>query len=66
MRRIHLFALLVFVIPSMLHAQGVQIEVLTDKRDALYQKGEKVNSSIDIPITIVTKDNVDKFRSLFK
>jgi ribose transport system substrate-binding protein len=30
------------------------------------KKGEKVNSSIDIPITIVTKDNVDKFRSLFK
>ena len=30
------------------------------------KKGEKVNPSIDIPITIVTKDNVDKFRSLFK
>ena len=30
------------------------------------KKGEKVNRSIDIPITIVTKDNVDKFRSLFK
>jgi ribose transport system substrate-binding protein len=30
------------------------------------KKGEKVNSSIDIPITIVTKENVDKFRSLFK
>jgi ribose transport system substrate-binding protein len=30
------------------------------------KKGEKVNASIDIPITIVTKDNVDKFRSLFK
>jgi ribose transport system substrate-binding protein len=30
------------------------------------KKGEKVNPSIDIPITIVTKDNVDKYRSLFK
>jgi ribose transport system substrate-binding protein len=30
------------------------------------KKVEKVNPSIDIPITIVTKDNVDKFRSLFK
>jgi ribose transport system substrate-binding protein len=30
------------------------------------KKGEKVNSSIDIPVTIVTKENVDKFRSLFK
>ena len=30
------------------------------------KKGENVNPSIDIPITIVTKDNVDKFRSLFK
>ncbi len=30
------------------------------------KKGEKVNSSIDIPITIVTRENVDKFRSLFK
>jgi ribose transport system substrate-binding protein len=30
------------------------------------KKGEKVNPSIDIPVTIVTKDNVDKFRSLFK
>jgi ribose transport system substrate-binding protein len=30
------------------------------------KKGEKVNPSIDIPITIVTKENVDKFRSLFK
>jgi len=28
--------------------------------------GEKVNPSIDIPVTIVTKDNVDKFRGLFK
>ena len=27
---------------------------------------EKVDQSIDIPVTIVTKDNVDKFRSLFK
>jgi ribose transport system substrate-binding protein len=30
------------------------------------KKGEKVNPSIDIPITIVTKENVEKFRSLFK
>jgi ribose transport system substrate-binding protein len=30
------------------------------------KKGEKVNQSIDIPVTIVTKDNVDKFRALFK
>jgi ribose transport system substrate-binding protein len=30
------------------------------------KKGETVNPSIDIPITIVTKENVDKFRSLFK
>jgi ribose transport system substrate-binding protein len=30
------------------------------------KKGEKVDPSIDIPVTIVTKDNVDKFRSLFK
>ena len=30
------------------------------------KKGETVNPSIDIPVTIVTKDNVDKFRSLFK
>jgi ribose transport system substrate-binding protein len=28
--------------------------------------GEKVSPSIDIPVTIVTKENVDKFRSLFK
>jgi ribose transport system substrate-binding protein len=28
--------------------------------------GEKVNPSIDIPVTIVTKENVDKFRGLFK
>ena len=30
------------------------------------KKGETVPASIDIPVTIVTKDNVDKFRSLFK
>lgn len=30
------------------------------------KKGERVNPSIDIPVTIVTKENVDKFRSLFK
>jgi ribose transport system substrate-binding protein len=30
------------------------------------KKGEKFNPSIDIPVTIVTKENVDKFRSLFK
>ena len=30
------------------------------------KKGEKVNPSIDIPITIVTKENVDKYRPLFK
>jgi ribose transport system substrate-binding protein len=30
------------------------------------KKGEKVNPSIDIPVAIVTKENVDKFRSLFK
>jgi ribose transport system substrate-binding protein len=30
------------------------------------QKGETVPASIDIPVTIVTKDNVDKFRDLFK
>ena len=30
------------------------------------KKGEKVAPSIDIPVTIVTKENVDKFRSLFK
>jgi ribose transport system substrate-binding protein len=30
------------------------------------KKGETVNPSIDIPVTIVTKANVDKFRSLFK
>ena len=28
--------------------------------------GEKINPSIDIPVTIVTKENVDKFRGLFK
>ena len=30
------------------------------------KKGEKVDASIDIPITIVTKQNVDKYRSMFK
>ncbi len=30
------------------------------------KKGEKVDASIDIPVTIVTKENVDKFRGLFK
>ncbi len=30
------------------------------------KKGEKVSPSIDIPVTIVTKENVDKFRSRFK
>jgi ribose transport system substrate-binding protein len=30
------------------------------------KKGEKVDPSIDIPVSIVTKENVDKFRSLFK
>jgi ribose transport system substrate-binding protein len=30
------------------------------------KKGEKVAPSIDIPVTIVTKENVDKFRDLFK
>jgi ribose transport system substrate-binding protein len=30
------------------------------------KKGETVNPSIDIPVTIVTKANVDKYRSLFK
>jgi len=30
------------------------------------KKGEKVEPNIDIPITIVTKENVDQFRSLFK
>jgi ribose transport system substrate-binding protein len=30
------------------------------------KKGEKVDANIDIPVTIVTKENVDKFRSLFK
>ena len=30
------------------------------------KKGETVPASIDIPVTIVTKDNVDKFRGLFK
>ena len=30
------------------------------------KKGETVPASIDIPVTIVTKQNVDKFRSMFK
>ena len=30
------------------------------------KKGEKVDPSIDIPVSIVTKENVDKFRGLFK
>ena len=30
------------------------------------KKGDKVEPSIDIPITIVTKENVDKYRSMFK
>jgi len=30
------------------------------------KKGEKVAPSIDIPVTIVTKENVGKFRDLFK
>jgi ribose transport system substrate-binding protein len=30
------------------------------------KKGEKVEPNIDIPVTIVTKENVDKFRDLFK
>ncbi len=30
------------------------------------KKGEKIEPNIDIPVTIVTKKNVDKFRSLFK
>jgi len=30
------------------------------------KKGETVPASIDIPVTIVTKANVDKFRSMFK
>jgi ribose transport system substrate-binding protein len=30
------------------------------------KKGEKVAPSIDIPVTIVTKKNIDQFRSLFK
>jgi ribose transport system substrate-binding protein len=29
-------------------------------------KGEKVEPSIDIPVTIVTKENVDKYRGMFK
>ena len=30
------------------------------------KKGEKVEANIDIPVTIVTKENVDQFRDLFK
>jgi len=30
------------------------------------KKGDKVEPNIDIPVTIVTKENVDQFRSLFK
>src|SRR5271154_7511524 len=30
------------------------------------KKGEKVTANIDIPVTIVTKKNVDQFRGLFK
>jgi ribose transport system substrate-binding protein len=30
------------------------------------KKGETVTPNIDIPVTIVTKENVDKFRGLFK
>jgi ribose transport system substrate-binding protein len=30
------------------------------------KKGEKIDPSIDIPVTIVTKENVDKYRSMFK
>jgi ribose transport system substrate-binding protein len=30
------------------------------------KKGETVEPSIDIPVTIVTKENVDKYRALFK
>jgi ribose transport system substrate-binding protein len=30
------------------------------------KKDKKINPSIDIPVTIVTKENVDKFRGLFK
>lgn len=30
------------------------------------KKGESVPASIDIPVTIVTKENVDKFRDMFK
>jgi ribose transport system substrate-binding protein len=30
------------------------------------KKGEPVEKSIDIPVTIVTKENVDKFRTMFK
>ena len=30
------------------------------------KKGEKVDRDIDIPITIVTKENVDQYRAMFK
>ena len=30
------------------------------------KNGQPIQASIDIPVTIVTKDNVDKYRSLFK
>ena len=29
-------------------------------------KGEKVDAQMNVPITIVTKENVDQFRSMFK
>ena len=48
MRRINLFALFIFVIPSALHAQGVQVEVVTDRPDALYQSGEKATFRIQV------------------
>jgi ribose transport system substrate-binding protein len=30
------------------------------------KKGEPIQANIDIPVTIVTKDNVEKYRSMFK
>jgi ribose transport system substrate-binding protein len=30
------------------------------------KKGETVPANVDVPVTIVTKENVDKFRALFK
>ena len=30
------------------------------------KKGEKVDPIINVPVTIVTKENVDKFRDMFK